>query len=152
MRLTWLGHASLLLQAASGVGILMDPIFSDRCSPLQFTGPKRYTRPPCKLEDIKDLVQVVIISHNHYDHLDLNTLQQLNADTIFFVPLGNKQWILKKVNNKARVYECDWWDEHQVPELGRIRIACTVEPGIMHPVIMHTLSNCTPRRSTDIGS
>ena len=64
VRLTWLGHAAFLLQMSGGVAILFDPIFSNRCSPVQFAGPARYTPPPCKLEDIADLVDAVVISHN----------------------------------------------------------------------------------------
>jgi N-acyl-phosphatidylethanolamine-hydrolysing phospholipase D len=122
MRLTWLGHASFLLQLPGNIGILFDPIFSNRCSPVQFAGPQRYTKPPCKLADIRHLVDMVVISHNHYDHLDLNTLLELRPETIYFVPLGNKQWILNNVNTQATVYECDWWDEHEVKGL---KIACT---------------------------
>jgi len=124
-RAVWLGHASFLVQFPGNVGVLTDPIFSERCSPVQFAGPKRHVKPPCRLEDIKPWVNVVVISHSHYDHMDLNTLKVLGSQPIYFVPLKNRTWILDNVDRMAKVYECDWWAEHILEELSGLRIACT---------------------------
>ncbi|KAF8901317.1 N-acyl-phosphatidylethanolamine-hydrolyzing phospholipase D [Gymnopilus junonius] len=99
IKTTWLGHACFLVelparlgQEGRGVRILFDPVFSDRCSPSQWIGPKRYTPPPCKIEDIPE-IDAVVISHNHYDHLDTHTIRTLLERTSrtphFFAPLGN---------------------------------------------------------------
>lgn len=120
-RLTWLGHASFLLQLKEG-GYLFDPVFSQRCSPFQFAGPQRITQPPCSTDDIVDLVTAVILSHNHYDHLDINTLRGMPKDMTYFVPLGMKQWILGHISDKATVHECDWWDAHVLPN--GVKVTC----------------------------
>jgi N-acyl-phosphatidylethanolamine-hydrolysing phospholipase D len=91
-----------------GVNILFDPVFSERCSPNQWAGPKRYTPPPCKLDELPR-IDIVVISHNHYDHLDLATVQTLhkNHTPYFYVPLGNKEWF-DSIGIKSKVFECDW--------------------------------------------
>ena len=68
LRATWLGHACYLVEFPSGLRILFDPVFSQRCSPFQWLGPKRYTETPCQINDIP-IVDAVIISHSHYDHM-----------------------------------------------------------------------------------
>ncbi|KAG0225793.1 hypothetical protein BGW41_004546 [Actinomortierella wolfii] len=125
---TWLGHACFLVQV-NGVNILYDPVFSSRCSPVQFMGPKRYTPPPCKLDDLPR-IDIVIISHNHYDHLDLTTVQKLYKEhrPYFFVPLGNKAWFNSVGIKDDKVIECDWWDEHDVDihaGVSTIKVICT---------------------------
>ncbi|KAJ3318375.1 hypothetical protein HDU76_000848 [Blyttiomyces sp. JEL0837] len=138
MLLTWLGHAAFLL-TFRGINVLLDPCLSDRCSPISFLGPKRLVPPPCKFEDLPD-IDVVVISHNHYDHLDLPTIRKLaKPSTWFFVPLGNKKLFLgEKIS--TNVVECDWWDEFEfsrkIPggtseseseseQEATVRIACT---------------------------
>ena len=87
-------------------------VYLPRCSPVQFMGPARVTPPPCNIADLPP-IDAVIISHNHYDHLDLNTIKQLaKPETWFFVPLGNKQWFLDI--GITNVVECDWWDEYKL--------------------------------------
>lgn len=76
IQIMWIGHASVLVQM-DGLTILADPIFSDRCSPVQFLGPKRYRPPPCKVKDLPH-IDAIIISHNHYDHLDHGSVKSLN--------------------------------------------------------------------------
>ncbi|KAI8637285.1 beta-lactamase superfamily domain-containing protein, partial [Parasitella parasitica] len=130
---TWMGHACVLLQLR-GFNILFDPIFSDRCSPVQFGGPKRYTEPPCKLSELP-AVDAVVISHNHYDHMDANTIKQLDKlypDCKFYVPLGNKKWfaLTNKLDSAGndRVIELDWWDNVGVVKdktKEQIRLTCT---------------------------
>ncbi|KAJ1831736.1 Protein-lysine N-methyltransferase efm4 [Coemansia sp. RSA 2706] len=126
LQVTWLGHASLLLQI-EGVTVLMDPVFSERCSPSQWFGPKRYTKAACTVAELPP-IDILILSHNHYDHLDWNTLKQVRArfpDIKVFAPLGN-QPILKSLGF-SDITIADWWDEFTV-ELARgarIRLACT---------------------------
>ncbi|KAI8354759.1 beta-lactamase superfamily domain-containing protein [Mortierella sp. GBAus27b] len=124
---TWLGHACFLVQL-EGVNILFDPVFSDRCSPIQWAGPKRYTPPPCKLDELPR-IDLVVISHNHYDHLDLATIRTLQKHhrPYFYVPLGNKTWF-HSIDIKDKVVECDWWDEHEHTfhdDKSSVKVTCT---------------------------
>ncbi|KAJ2689714.1 Protein-lysine N-methyltransferase efm4 [Coemansia spiralis] len=128
MQVTWLGHASLLVQV-DGATILCDPVFSQRCSPSQWMGPKRYTQPACQVKDLPSVIDVLIISHNHYDHLDWNTLCEVAKkypDIRVYSPLGNRP-ILESVGF-ANVFIGDWWDEFHitVPGIdGEFTLACT---------------------------
>lgn len=93
-RATWLGHACFYVEFPGGLRALFDPVFSQRCSPVQFMGPKRVTKMPCDIQDIP-AIDIVVISHNHYDHMDYNTIMKLikfHPNVWFFVPLGNKSW------------------------------------------------------------
>ncbi|KAF9439247.1 hypothetical protein BGZ76_007448 [Entomortierella beljakovae] len=124
---TWLGHACFLVQI-EGVNVLFDPVFSERCSPSQFAGPKRYTPPPCKLDELPR-IDIVVISHNHYDHLDLATIKKLREDhqPYFYVPLGNKAWF-NSIGITTKVTECDWWDENEHSfhdDKTTVKITCT---------------------------
>ena len=83
---TWIGHTSFLIQL-DGVNILLDPVFSDRSSPVQWAGPKRYVKPGLRFEDLPE-IDLVIISHDHYDHLDKNTIEQLGNKPFYLIPLG----------------------------------------------------------------
>ena len=107
---TWIGHATVLVQA-DGLNILTDPIFSERASPLQSVGPKRAQPPGLSLEQLPP-IDVVLISHNHYDHLDKNSVLALanraSGSTLFIVPLGVKALFLDL--GIANVKELDWWD------------------------------------------
>ncbi|KAI8910343.1 beta-lactamase superfamily domain-containing protein [Gorgonomyces haynaldii] len=123
MMLTWLGHAAFLL-TFPGFHVLFDPCLSERCSPLSFAGPKRITPVPCDFDALPE-IDCVVISHNHYDHLDLPTIRKLvKPNTWFFVPLGNK----KLLNDEGieNVIECDWWDEYEFKKADQsLKIACT---------------------------
>eukprot|EP00899_Mesostigma_viride_P001812 jgi/Mesvir1/11631/Mv00034-RA.1 len=127
MLLTWLGHAAFHLALKSGVNILFDPCCSQRCSPLTFAGPSRITPVPAKVEELK--TDVIIISHNHYDHLDVQTLKNLDRNITCFVPLGCGK--LFRDLNYAHVYELDWWDTYHhfsagaAPESRPLEITCT---------------------------
>lgn len=106
---TWVGHATLLIQL-QGVNILTDPIWSDQAGPLGF-GPRRLIPPALRFEDLPP-IHAVVISHDHYDHLDLRTVQRLarvHAPT-FFVPLGARSWFADR--GIAEVVELDWWQHH----------------------------------------
>ncbi|HET9046947.1 MAG TPA: MBL fold metallo-hydrolase [Casimicrobiaceae bacterium] len=107
--ITWIGHATVLLRLASK-NILIDPIFSERASPVPFAGPKRIVPLPIDIAALP-AIDVVMISHNHYDHLDVETVRQLAAAPTgsprFLVPLGLKAWFSDL--GIDRVEEFDWW-------------------------------------------
>ncbi|CAL8322844.1 unnamed protein product [Lota lota] len=125
LRVTWLGHATTLVEL-DGLNVLTDPIFSQRASPVQFVGPKRYRGPPCTVEQLPQ-IDAVVISHNHYDHLDVGTVNSLNArfgvDLRWFVPLGLADWLVKA--GCENVIELDWWEENCVPGHDDITFVCT---------------------------
>ena len=107
---TWIGHATMLVQA-SGLNVLTDPVFSERASPVQFAGPKRAQPPGLRIDELPP-IDVVVLSHNHYDHLDKNSVKALagiaQAATLFIVPLGLKDWFSEQgIHN---VKELDWWE------------------------------------------
>jgi N-acyl-phosphatidylethanolamine-hydrolysing phospholipase D len=111
---TWIGHATLLVQM-DHVTFLTDPTWSDTASPVSFAGPRRFVEPGVAIADLPP-IDFVIVSHNHYDHLDLGTLAELarrNPEMRFFVPLGNRDLLLGE--DIARVEELDWGDavEHE---------------------------------------
>jgi N-acyl-phosphatidylethanolamine-hydrolysing phospholipase D len=110
---TWIGHATSLWQAG-GVNILTDPHFTDRASPLPFAGPKRAVPPAMTLADLPR-IDIVVISHNHYDHLDRPSVLALNAQPggppLFVVPLGMDRWL--RGEGIDNVKALDWWDSVQ---------------------------------------
>jgi len=113
--LTWIGHATFLLQFA-GLNILTDPQFSDRASPVTWAGPKRVIPPALKVEELPE-IDAVIISHDHYDSLDVDSVVQLakhNQKTplTFIVPLGMKAWFDDLGLESIRVVEKDWGESH----------------------------------------
>lgn len=107
---TWIGHATVLVQTG-GLNILTDPQWSERASPVSWGGPRRLSPPGLAFEALPR-IHVVLISHDHYDHLDLRTVKRLAAahDPLFLVPLGLKAWFAE--NGMTRVEELDWWQEH----------------------------------------
>jgi L-ascorbate metabolism protein UlaG (beta-lactamase superfamily) len=110
LRVTFVNHATMLVQL-DGLNVLTDPIYSKRASPLGWTGPARVRPPGIRFEDLPP-IDVVLISHNHYDHLDLRTLRRLKQahDPLFVVGLGNGA-LLRRAGI-TRVVELDWWDAH----------------------------------------
>lgn len=115
LRLTMIGHASLLLQTA-GRNILFDPVFSERASPLAWFGPKRRNPPGIRFDNLPR-IDAVLVSHNHYDHLDLTTLKRL-ADAhpaTFVAPLGNDA-IMKKAVDPARIVTRDWGETVRISD------------------------------------
>ncbi len=116
---TWIGHATVLTQCA-GVAVLTDPMFSERASPSSLVGPRRHVPPGVALADLPH-VHVVVVSHNHYDHLDLPSLralaQQAGGPPLVVVPLGLAPWL--QTRGIENVVELDWWQTHGVHAAGR---------------------------------
>lgn len=107
---TWYGHATVLVEL-DGFKVLTDPIWSERCSPFSWIGPQRYVAPPVALSDLPDL-DAVIISHDHYDHLDEATVRALDERGVtFYVPLGVGSHLERW--GVTRYEELDWW-QHAV--------------------------------------
>ena len=109
LRVTVAGHASLLIQAA-GINILTDPVWSERANPVAFAGPERVTAPGIAFEDLAP-IDVVLISHCHYDHLDVPTLRRLQAmhATLMAMPLGHYA-IVRAAVPHGHCLAGDWWD------------------------------------------
>lgn len=107
LRVTMVGHATLLIQSA-GLNILTDPVWSDRASPLSFAGPRRVTRPGIAFDDVPP-IDAILLSHNHYDHLDIATLRALcdRYDPLIATPLGNDTIIHRHIP-AARIRTGDW--------------------------------------------
>lgn len=121
LRITWLGHSTLLIEI-DGKRFLTDPVWADRVSPFNFIGPKRFFDLPLSIDELPPL-DGIIISHNHYDHLDAPTIRLLSKkSTRFFCPLGVGTWLIKYGVNKNEITEFDWWDEL---ELDGFKIAAT---------------------------
>jgi len=109
----WIGHATYLLNSG-GITILTDPVFSKRASPVRFAGPKRLIPPAMSLEDLPK-VDVITVSHNHYDHLDIASLKKLyklNPEALFLVPKGDKKLLSRK--GIKNVQEFLWWEEVEI--------------------------------------
>ena len=163
LKATWIGHAGFLVELPipasntsssssttttinsekgegvpkRGIRILFDAVFAERFSPVSFAGPKRFTPLPCTIEELPE-VDVVCISHNHYDHLDIETIRyihQTRGDRVhFFAPLGNKEWFVQTSGlgiPETRVTDMDWWEGVEVDvdlddsrTKGKVRLTC----------------------------
>ena len=104
---TFIGHATFLIQTAAG-NVLTDPIYSRRAGPLNLVGPRRVRRPAVAFDDLPS-IDVVLLSHNHYDHCDVRTLRRLarRFDPLVIAPLGNGR--LVRAAGVRKVEELDWW-------------------------------------------
>ncbi len=121
MRAWWLGHASVLLEV-DGVRILTDPVLSQRTSPFQFVGPQRLHAAPLALGQLKN-IDLVVISHDHFDHLDMATIQQLSSGgTHFYVGLGIGSHLQRWDVPLGQIHEMDWWEQLNIKG---VAIHCT---------------------------
>lgn len=118
----WLGHATALIEI-DGYRVLTDPVWSDRCSPSDVIGPERMHPPPVSL-DVLPAIDAIVISHDHYDHLDIDTVTALarTQRAPFVVPLGVGAHLRAWGIDEQRIVELDW-DEHT--RIGELTLACT---------------------------
>ncbi len=151
IKMTWVGHATMLVQQ-SGFTVLTDPVFSVKASPVQsfeeteFLGVPRLTPPSFAIDDIPSSgVDICLISHDHYDHLDYDSVLQLNEKKLvkyWVVPLGFKDWLINEVGvNSSQIIELEWWQsicfqnnghyyfskENQIRQVGEISNTTLVE-------------------------
>jgi L-ascorbate metabolism protein UlaG (beta-lactamase superfamily) len=138
LKATWIGHASFLIEtskqegAERGMRILLDPVWSERVGPYGMIGPVRFTPPPCTIDELPE-IDAVCISHDHYDHLDSDTLKRLNAkqngNLRLFCALGVKAVIAGLgVGIKAeQITEMDWWEGISLERkgVGHAEVICT---------------------------
>ena len=116
LRVTWFGHSSVLVEI-DGVTVLTDPLWSERASPLSWVGPKRWYPSPVGLRELPR-IDVVMISHDHYDHLDRSTITAMaNWTTTFVAPLGVGAHLERWGIPAARIVELDWWQSVRVGSL-----------------------------------
>jgi len=121
LTVTWVGHSTTLIQLG-GVNLLTDPIWSECASPVPPIGPRRWARPGISFDQLPS-IDVVLLSHNHYDHCDVPTIRRLvgrRADTTWCVPLGVAA-LLRRCGAE-HVVELDWWQSARV---GGLEISCT---------------------------
>lgn len=114
VHITFVNHATFLIQI-DGINILTDPVWSLRASPFQWIGPKRMRPPGIRFQDLPE-IDLVLISHNHYDHLDKNTVRALKKafDPQFVTPLGVSEYLHKL--GIERTIEMDWWNKKEISE------------------------------------
>lgn len=138
LKATWTGHASFLVETTAGrdssrdVRILLDPVWSDRVGPYGVIGPVRFIPPPCTIDELPE-VDAVCISHDHYDHLDADTLKKLmmkqKGNLRFFCPLGVKSVLLRLGVGirEEHVSEMDWWNGFSVliDGVGSVHLICS---------------------------
>jgi L-ascorbate metabolism protein UlaG (beta-lactamase superfamily) len=107
---TWVGHSTFVLRTASAV-ILTDPVFSDRASPVPWMGPRRAAAPGVEFDAVPR-VDLVLLSHDHYDHCDLPTLRRLarRDNPVVVAPLGHRSLLARA--GFSRIVELDWWESH----------------------------------------
>jgi L-ascorbate metabolism protein UlaG (beta-lactamase superfamily) len=121
LRVTWLGHSTTLVEI-DGRRLLTDPVWSERASPLPWLGPRRWYPPPLALSELPP-IDAVVISHDHYDHLDRPTILAMKDwPTTFIVPLGLGAHLAAWGVPQARIVELDWWERTTVQNL---TIVCT---------------------------
>ena len=124
---TWVGHSTFLLQIG-GMNVLTDPVWGERASPVPFAGPKRWT-PPGLPFDALPPIDVVLVSHDHYDHLDAPTVRRLterHPEARWIAPLGVAGWLRRR--GAANVAECDWWEEAGAGGAGEGALSVTCVP------------------------
>lgn len=109
LQMTWLGHSTCLVQM-EGLSIITDPVFSERCFSSQWFGPKRFRPTPCSVSELPPL-DAVLISHDHYDHLDAATVKAIGNGPTWYVPQGFGPFM--ECQDIKNYVEMGWWDEKQ---------------------------------------
>ena len=125
LRVTWLGHSTVLVEI-EGRRVLFDPMWAERSSPSRWAGPKRFQPVPLPLSEVPEL-SAVVISHDHYDHLDKHAIQELarsQPSVPFFVALGVGAHLEKWGVAPERIHEHDWWEEDTAAG-GALKLVCT---------------------------
>jgi len=113
VKIVWIGHSSILL-GIEGKNILIDPVWSERCSPFSILGPKRFFPVPIEIEQLPQ-IDAVLISHDHFDHLDKDAVVKLAKRGVpFYVPLGVGAHLDKWGIDKSQIIEFDWWDSDSI--------------------------------------
>ncbi|MBX9702961.1 MAG: MBL fold metallo-hydrolase, partial [Silvanigrellaceae bacterium] len=121
LRVTWLGHSSTIVEI-DGARFLTDPVWGERVSPFSFMGPKRFFEPPLPLEELPAL-DAVVISHDHFDHLDKPTIHFLkNLNTVFVAPLGVGQHLIEWGIDDKKIIELNWWESIKI---SGVELFCT---------------------------
>jgi N-acyl-phosphatidylethanolamine-hydrolysing phospholipase D len=110
-RVTWIGHCTVLVQYR-GINLLTDPHLTDRPALIDIFVPQRLTPPALSYEEMPK-IDFIVISHNHYDHLDRSTVDMFGNSVMWYVPLGLKSWFEERSINSDKVVELDWWQSHQ---------------------------------------
>jgi len=114
LRVTWLGHSTVLIEI-DGLRVVTDPVWGSRASPSQLAGPKRFQPVPVALHDMPP-VDLVVVSHDHYDHLDYPTIRQLaKVEAPFVTSLGVGAHLEAWGVRPDRIVELDWWESHTLP-------------------------------------
>lgn len=126
LRVGFVGHATVLVQF-DGLNILTDPVWSERASPVRFAGPRRVRPPAIPFDDLPP-IDVVLVSHNHYDHLDAETIARLwrRDRPLIVAPLANRE-ILRAHEPKLEAIELDWGQSHRAERSG-VAVTITAEP------------------------
>jgi N-acyl-phosphatidylethanolamine-hydrolysing phospholipase D len=131
---TLIGHSTVLIQY-QGINILTDPMFSERPFLTQSFGPKRYTPPALSIDQLPN-IDIIVISHNHYDHLDVNSVKALTSShfvkntngtqPLWLVPLGLKEWFAQF--DVTNIKELDWWQTHEVITKENLSLTVQAQP------------------------
>lgn len=117
LRATWLGHSTVMIEI-DGHRVLTDPVWGPRASPSRFVGPKRFQPIPVPFRSLPE-IDLALVSHDHYDHLDYPTVRQLvKRDTPFVTSLGVGAHLEGWGVRPERITELDWWESHEVPGTG----------------------------------
>ena len=119
LSVTWVGHSTTVLQFGR-INFLTDPMWSERASPVSFAGPRRFVRPGISTFEALPPIDVVIISHNHYDHLDRSTVQAL-ARPAAGERMGGAVRLARTLRQwgAERVRELDWWEDTRIADCAR---------------------------------
>ena len=138
LRVTWFGHSSTLLEI-DGSKILIDPFWGERASPFAWAGPKRWYAPPIALADMPP-IDVVLISHDHYDHLDYPSIVAMRSwHNMFVVPLGVGAHLSRWGIPKERIIELDWWQSTRQGNIELVATPARHSSGRLSPNSDHTL-------------